>query len=503
MAPDERERIFDKALARHLRAGSPSHASANSSARGSGPAGECADAETLAAYHERSLLPEEMNFWKEHIVGCANCQTILAHLEATDEIPLQPGQEETVLAREESALEAAASSQTRTASPAASSRKSRRVLLLRGARWQWLAPAGALAAGLLVWIALHENQSLPLPALPANENKVAQNREPVPLPPVSTATPKPSLSRTPSAAPVSPQSAVKGYVVSNGRAASEPTKQSRVLSDEALARSTKSPGDKEVSERKDGARDASVDVLTAGKADLDDKNLSETLRQREEGRSQAEKLQAQVAQTHNAQTQNAQTQNAQTQNQYNYAPNKVAGPAPLNQAESLKKAKRLSAAAPAPAAPPPPAPTVAGGVGGAVSSYNSSASLEAASVISNPRLISPPGSNLIWRAGRSGVIEFSKDGGSSWSRQTSGVLTDLLAGSAPSEKVCWMVGRAGTILLTTDGGAHWRVIPSPLAEDLGGIRASDALHATVWNARSTKSFATSDGGLIWTLVPSP
>jgi photosystem II stability/assembly factor-like uncharacterized protein len=83
------------------------------------------------------------------------------------------------------------------------------------------------------------------------------------------------------------------------------------------------------------------------------------------------------------------------------------------------------------------------------------------------------------------------------------VLVDLLTGSAPSDQVCWIVGRVGAILLTTDGGAHWKALHSPLAEDLGGVRATDALHATIWNARATRSFQTSDGGLTWTPVPSP
>ena len=82
-------------------------------------------------------------------------------------------------------------------------------------------------------------------------------------------------------------------------------------------------------------------------------------------------------------------------------------------------------------------------------------------------------------------------------RQPSGVLVDLLTGSATSERVCWIVGRAGAILLTTDGGAHWKLLSSPLKEDLGGIRAADALHAAIWNARGTKYFATGDGGLTW------
>src|SRR5260370_32563319 len=109
-------------------------------------------------------------------------------------------------------------------------------------------------------------------------------------------------------------------------------------------------------------------------------------------------------------------------------------------------------------------------------------------MIANPGLISPPGSNFMWRVGRIGLIEISKDSGSSWSRQTSGVLADLLTGSAPSDQVCWIVGRVGAVLLTTDGGAHWKMVPSPLAEDLGGVRASDSLHATILNSRSTKSF---------------
>src|SRR6202795_3662148 len=161
--------------------------------------------------------------------------------------------------------------------------------------------------------------------------------------------------------------------------------------------------------------------------------------------------------------------------------------------------KKMKAASTSPAVPPA-APAA---VGGAAPTYNSSASLEVAREISNPRLISPPGSSVIWRAGRSGLIELSKDGGSSWSRQKSGALADLLTGSAPSDKVCWIVGRVGAILLTTDGGPHWKVVRSPLAEDLGGVRASDAQHATIWNARATKSFQTSDGGLTWTPVPSP
>src|SRR5713226_3095811 len=92
MGSDERDRRFDKALSRHLRA---SQGAADAALQ----RGSCPDTETLAAYHERSLLPEELNSWKEHIVGCANCQNILAQLEATDEISLPAAEREEIVAK--------------------------------------------------------------------------------------------------------------------------------------------------------------------------------------------------------------------------------------------------------------------------------------------------------------------------------------------------------------------------------------------------------------------
>ena len=466
MASDERDRRLDQALARHLRPAAPSGAAARWPAVPARESGACPESETLAAYHERSLLPEEMNFWKEHVVGCANCQTVLAHLEATDEIPCPAADQKKVLAQGEPALLASAAYQSQPAPPLTPAKKSRRVLLLGGARWQWLAPAGALAAGLLVWIVLHENQSWRPRALPENENKVAENRE------VSTVAPPSSPPEESSRKPPSP--------VGGGarRVASDSTEQSERVSEAAR---TRSPGDKELNARKDSLRDAPVDLLTAAHPlDLDAKNPRETLQKKEE------------AQGGNVQAALAQSENAQIQNQYNSAPQRVPGPSPLNQMENPKKVKGAVAAPPAPQPPP-----------SAVSSFSSAASLGVTRAISNPRLISPPGSNVRWLAGRSGLIEFSGDGGASWSRQTSGVLAELLGGSAPSDKICWIVGRLGALLLTTDGGAHWASISSPLAEDLGGIRSTDEQHATIWNARNTKNFETSDGGRTWKRVPHP
>src|SRR5712692_1151993 len=491
MAPDERDRSFDKALERHLRSAAPAGQAAGMPGELASLGRECPDPETLAAYHERSLLPEQLNSMKEHIVGCANCQTVLAHLETTDEIPMQAAEEDQVLVQTASAPVISASRQSQ-APPEALPSRSRRASLLRGARWQWLAPAGALAAGLLVWVALHEHRSLPLHTLSGNENKVAQNRQiAAPLPSVATGVPQSSAPSKPAAALTRQQPPVGDYI-SNGRGVSEATKQTQTLSDAADMRSAKSPGDKELNARKDDKREIATDQLAAtNRAELDTKNLPLTSRQEVQVQSQSQVV---IVEPEITQSQNAQTQNQSN----NYVLQKAPGPSQTNQAKPSKKAKREAAASPA---PPPTKPQ--GADGGVAANYSTSESLVVTGMISNPRLISPPGSNFTWRVGRTGLIEFSKDSGSSWSRQTSGVLADLLTGAAPSEQVCWIVGRVGSVLLTTDGGAHWKIVPSPLAEDLGGVRASDALHATIWNARSTKSFETSDGGLTWKPVPSP
>ena len=488
MAPDERDRSFDKALARHLRSSAPAGEAARPPEAPASPSAACPDSETLAAYHERSLLPQQLNSLKEHIVGCERCQAILAHLEATDEISLQAFQREEAAAKEavpvpavrnvETISAAAAPGESQRPGQAPSPKRSRRILLLRGARWQWLAPAGTLAASLLVWIALHENRPLSAPSLKQDQVATSQ-APPQPAPPVSAAVRESS----PQAKTVltKPQSAADEFAVNgaNARSAANATKSREKRDYLAQVPPPQPLADKESRLRKDAKRGASDDLLRAQEQLDRDAKTATGARQ--------ENAEVQL------QTQDA---NVQLQNQSNANAPKVPGPAALGQME----AKKMKPASAAPAPPPPPSAGVSGGV---VSTYNASTALEVTSAISNPRLISPPGSSLLWRAGRRGLIELSKDGGSSWSRQTSGVLADLLTGSAPSDQVCWIVGRVGAILLTSDGGAHWKVIPSPLAEDLGGVRASDALHATIWNARNTKSFQTSDGGLTWTPVPSP
>jgi len=474
MAPEDRDRNFDKAIARHLRSAAASSDSAKQAAGAPSTREACPDTETLAAYHERALLPEELNSWKEHIVACAHCQELLAQLELTDNIPLNAAQEVEVFAMAD-AQHAPHAQKIETLPRPAARQGQRASRLAHGVRWRWIAPAGAIAAGLLVWIALHEHES----RFPnSNEVKIAKNQEPaVPSPPVSTGgtAASPEVQRSPSK-PSSAADALSSY-----SKLSESRGLRKQQTDELRARgtlATPSLGREEFG-RKDAERDANAYLFRdEKKADLDDKFVGGALRQKALEQKKESETQANARVPAPAQEQNLQAQNQ------NVSP-KVAGPAPLGQTKNLAKSK---ASAP-PAPPSAPAAEMA-------SNYPVGAATKMV-MVTDARVITAPGSTFVWRPGRAGLIEFSPDGGRSWMRQPSGVLVDLLTGSATSESVCWIVGRAGAILLTTDAGAHWKLLFSPLKEDLGGIRPMDALHATIWNARGTKYFATSDGGSTW------
>ena len=492
MASDQRDRNFDKAIARYLRSATPSAGAANSAAGARSHRDSCPDAETLAAYHERSLLPSEMNSWKKHIVGCALCQEILAHLEATDAIPLPSAQEVEAFSRTKSQPVAATPVQP---AAAASPGRVRSLRLVAGTRWRWLVPAGAIAAGLLVWISLHENQPPALPA--ANEIKIAKNQEP-PASPPSVGTGSQALESRPQLAPPKSDETSDKIIASRRIPPAETLKQIQPYAHAGKVASPRTPAKSEGKLQKDAERDATADELLSEKrADLDVKSVHGAMRQREREEAQAQTQ---------ALTQ-SDAANAQLQNQANANMPRVAGPAPLNQVANARKPEAAPAAAPrdqaasakklkaAPAPTPPPAPA-SGGVAG----FSAGAASEMVMVVSDPTRIYAPGAASVWHAGNAGLIEFSPDGGHSWSRQRSGVIVDLLTGSAPSEKVCWIVGRVGAILLTTDGGAHWKLISSPLKDDLGGIQATDDLHALIWNVQNKKRFSTSDGGLSWERV---
>ena len=193
----------------------------------------------------------------------------------------------------------------------------------------------------------------------------------------------------------------------------------------------------------------------------------------------------------------------------------VTAPAPELDADKqvLGKAAAVGGAAAAASAPAPPPPAPARAKGQVQSDARESAadtqlitraqSVEVSSYkgavnkIGLDIRIAAPGGKKIWSVGPNGQILFSKDAGRSWLAQSSGVSTNLTGGSAPSDKVCWIAGATGTLLRTTDSGNHWQVVRTPISGDLGGVHAADAHHASIWDAPNHLSYETSDGGATW------
>src|ERR1700686_101110 len=150
MGHEDHERKFEQALERHLRrdaAGARNEADAHADGRDQTGAVPCPDAETLAAFHERALSNEEMNTTKAHIAQCSRCEEILRHLEATDEIPVQ--------------VEAANNLEKRgpVVSTGTIMRAPKDISRGRGFKaLRWAAPAGAIAAGLLIWFVVRDTK---------------------------------------------------------------------------------------------------------------------------------------------------------------------------------------------------------------------------------------------------------------------------------------------------------------------------------------------------------
>jgi len=384
----------------------------------------CPESDTLAAYHERSLLPEEMNSWKEHIVGCARCQAILAELEATDSVPLVSEKEEVPQLAAAPAAGVAERMPPRKEAPVTLPGKSRVTPISRGVRWQWLAPAGALAAGLLVWIAWHENR--PLQEKPSPEIKTAKLEPPATLPPSVTGADREAASAEEVARLSKDQTAVVGGIPAKPALEAKSLKQFEKSDSRGRVAGPKLHADKEAGARADAPGDSLSAADRVQNQSSQDAKAALAAPASETGQVQTR--------TANSQPQNQQAQqNLQAQqNQLNEQG--ISGPNPSRHAELSKKTKSESAAlhrAAPPAAPPLPPP---------VAAFSDGAALRMAGGI-NPSVIAAPDKKTLWRAGHAGMIEFSADGGASWSRQISNRLADLTAGSAPSDKVCWIVGQ--------------------------------------------------------------
>ncbi len=466
MPLDDRERTFENALARHLRP--------------SGTPGACFDAETLAAYHEQSLAPEVMASLKAHVSECARCRQILAQLQATDEIPLASD----------------------IAHPQAAAAKTavRVIPARKPTLWRWVAPAGALAAALLVWVAVHENKLNRFEKAPSGDTtrpiEIAK-AEPSATPPL----PPPSLNATANSERVAADTFSPTDRVQPSFSKIPPGPQQRL-------QSLSKEKDLETARKPSSSAQGVAGGFAGGAAKLATPSAPAPVLEPTPPRSVAQTVTVEAAPQAIVANQAARGELAKSESEAKAANEKR--DAVYSRSTSTRPA--VAGAAPAPAEPalqqssqdvqvsaePSPITTLPahGRQAAEMTNLNPQLLLTSGGAAVT---VSAPDGHASWRIGPGGVILFSSDGGKTWLVQPSGTITDLLAGSAPSDKVCWIVGRSGTILRTSDRGKHWKKVTPPTQDDLRSVFAANDHQATVSPANGT--YKTSDGGVTWKPLP--
>lgn len=455
MPIDDREKQFERALAGHFRSGFPDSA--------------CPDAEILAAYHERTLSAEEMARWKDHISACMRCQESLALVEQSEDVRLEEWEGENVplpvenLAQVHRTRAASAGihreEEVYSAQPSATPPISK---LRARPRWHWIVPLGALAASVFAWVGVREFHMWQ--NLSPEDVQVAQNRQTAPGSPTAAYEATDQLKK---AEPPATKPSESLRLRSPIPGASAKIENPKVK--EPLSRPSPPPPPAKGSEagkQKDLGFSAPDEFAPRTPAPPMPRDLAKSRDERAAASSAANTI----------------------------AP---AGAAVGGVAANRPTEEKMKA----------PVPEAAETVEVQAEAVPSKASRLDMRRRATPNLVRQanedrsyilaPGERHAWRVGQVGKIEASVDQGVTWTVQKSGVLADLTTGSAPSAKVCWVVGRAGTVLLTTDGGKHWKQVSSPVTEELGGVHATDALHASIWDVSNRASFETGDGGATW------
>jgi hypothetical protein len=479
MGSDERDQQFERALSRHLRNAEQDAA--------------CPDPETLAAYHERTLSPEEMARWKEHIAGCARCQEALALVEQSETVVAEGWQGEKALAGERTAEAVPlVAEQIATGQEAAGISVARAKITEIGKSAKlkrWTVPIGAIAATLLVWIGWHELRTTTEKT--ASSIQVAENREASPPPPQPGALPmngrstKSMMELAPGAPAPGREAKTQGRIgesggggVGGGAGGGFAPKQEPPATVGGAGTAFAGQDAKNYESDQLSAKMAPAPPPAAPRPAESFRAMTPVPANRGATGGPLVKNQMDQGQANQAQANQTQVNQVPTeQNSEKLAKKEEA----QKQERQKQKDQAVSAEASA--------------MSVAVTNDGPISLRDMANI--TPTVIAAPDNKNAWRVGASGKIEHSGNGGNSWKAQASGVTQDLLAGMAVSKKICWVVGKNGTILLTTDGGRRWAKILSPIKGDLGGVHAQDEQHASVWDVANREAYETSDGGATW------
>jgi Photosynthesis system II assembly factor YCF48 len=492
MPAEDRDRLFERALAQHLR----DDAGGGDSA--------CPDAEMLAAYYESALSEEETSAAKNHLVSCRRCREIVAQLAATESFGELRNQEDELVAgallRPENDEVYEEASAPRVSTRAAKKTESRVAHFPTKKKWLllWAAPAAAIAAGVLLYVGARDFRSQSKRTEPATE--IAENREDNARARDSYAAPEvpQKVPQTrPQATPKQKDDDLAG--ASRRQTAGNPAPS--VLLDELESLPKAEPPKDSKAEKKSAPARKLATPMIGGNANPAQSGGRISAVEQSKNLAKAKSFEAAEKSDVGAALQNgADAQQSQLQ---------------LQASGAATGAPAASPSSPAPSpAPPPSASQQATVTAGAPQ-----AATETVEVTSAPKEkeadlparsrnemsilgLAPSGrtaqnGNSIWRFGEHGAIAHSSDGGKTWKPQVAAVAVTLISGSAPAKNICWIAGAAGTLLRTTDGGKHWQLIITPIAGDLGGVLAGDGKHASVWDVAHRETFQTSNAGKTW------
>lgn len=492
MPAEDRDRLFEKALARHLR-----------DAAGGGDSA-CLDAEMLAAYYQGVLSEEETSAAKNHLVSCPRCREIVSQLAATQSVSELRNQGDELVAgallrpKNDEVYEAA--SAPRVSTRALKESESSVAHFPTKKKWllRWAAPVAAIAAGVLLYVGARDFRSQTKRTEPATQ--IAENRE-------DNAGARDSYEppAAPRAVPLTPPQAAPKQK-DDDPAANLSRQQTRkpapgVLLDELESLRGKAEPLKDSKDEEKSAPSMRLATPTiGGNAKTAQSGGRISTAEQSKNLAKAKRDAADKSDAGGALQNGADAQQSQIQ---------------LQASGAATGAPAIPASSP----PPPPAAPQSASQQITVTAAAPQAVTETVEVTSAPKKketdlpamsrneisilgLAPSGQiaqngNSIWRFGEHGAIAHSSDGGKTWKPQVAAVAATLVNGSAPAKNICWIAGAAGTLLRTTDGGKHWQLIVTPIAGDLGGVLASDGKHANIWDAAHRETFQTSNGGKTW------
>lgn len=396
------------------------------------PGPGCPDAETLAAYVERTLAAEERRTWETHLAACSRCQEQVAALVRLAE------------AEEPAGVTAAAS-------------------ISRAPRFRWAWAASALVALVIagLWYKGEFRQLLrqstettlkaPAPG-PAREAAPEAQATGVTSPPSArreaAKVQPPQKEREEAALPVPPAAAKTSTVARKAESAGLAGKGAAM--DRIVATG---PGEA-------GGVGAQAIATPSERARLAAASAGSGVGA---GAGTGRKIESQAKDDRFAAPVLAP------------APVPPATPKPADEATLEKEVLAREEAKEAPlAAGLRAAPTVAPkakalsktanwrvGPRGLIQKYNGSGNwvTQTSGVETDLFDITVPTSSVGWAVGRAGTILRTTDGGTTWSRIASPTTEDLVRVTATSEAAARVVTRGGQALATTDGGKSWRTSP--------------------------------------------